>query len=70
MHNSQQLRHPHNDSTAVFRLNEPTVIMVQDENKQQYEEFNSIDLSREEDYSIKNILRHGAYGIKMDELFL
>ncbi len=55
--------------SAVHRLR-PSVILILDKNKQLYKEFNSIDLSREKDKHIKWDLKHGVYGINMDELFL
>ncbi|MFK5894892.1 MAG: DUF3391 domain-containing protein [Pseudomonadota bacterium] len=58
--------------TAISGLKrlKPTVILILDENKQAYKEFNSIDLTREKDKSIKRDLKYGDYGIKMDDLFL
>jgi len=58
--------------TAISGLKRlrPTVILILDENKQPYDEFSTIDLSRFKDRTIVKDLKYGDYGIKMDELFL
>jgi cyclic di-GMP phosphodiesterase len=58
--------------TAINGLKrlKPTVMLILDENKQPYEEFNSIDLTKDEDYSVTHTLKHGAYGVNMNDLFL
>jgi len=58
--------------TAINGLKrlKPTVMLILDENKKPYNEFNSLNISREKGYSVKKTLKHGAYGIKMDDLFL
>jgi cyclic di-GMP phosphodiesterase len=58
--------------TAISGLKRlrPTVILILDENKQPYDEFNSIDLAKDKDKTIKWDLKYGDYGIKMDDLFL
>jgi len=48
----------------------PTVMLVLDEDKKPLDEFESINLSEQQDYTVKKALKYGAYGIKMDELFL
>jgi len=56
-----------NDLKRLF----PVVMILLDEKKVPLENFLKIDLSREDsEYKIKNALPYGAYGIKMDELFL
>jgi HD-GYP domain-containing protein (c-di-GMP phosphodiesterase class II) len=58
--------------TAINGLKrlKPTVMLILDENKKPHDEFNSINLSKQTEYLIKKTLKHGAFGIKMDELFL
>ncbi len=58
--------------TAINGLKrlKPTVMLILDENKKPHEEFNSLNLSKDDDHFILHTLKHGAYGIKMDELFL
>jgi len=48
----------------------PTVMLVLNENKEPMDEFDSINLSEQQEYTVKKALKYGAYGIKMDELFL
>ncbi|MCW8929601.1 MAG: HD-GYP domain-containing protein [Gammaproteobacteria bacterium] len=48
----------------------PTVVLLLDKDKQPYEEFNTVDLSKVSGMKVKDGLEPGAYGIKMDELFL
>ncbi|MFK5984612.1 MAG: DUF3391 domain-containing protein [Pseudomonadota bacterium] len=58
--------------TAINGLKrlKPTVMLILDANKKPFNEFNSLNLSKEKDIHIKQTLKYGAYGIKMDELFL
>ena len=58
--------------TAINGLKrlKPTVMLILNENKEAYNEFNSINLSQHENYSVKKTLKYGAYGIQMDDLFL
>jgi len=58
--------------TAINGLKrlKPTVMLILDENKKPYNEFNSLNISQQEGYSIRKTLKHGAYDIKMDDLFL
>ncbi len=58
--------------TAINGLKrlKPTVMVILDENKQMREEFKTINIAEEEDYSVKRTLKRGAYGIKMEDLFL
>lgn len=57
-----------NDLKRLF----PTVMLLLDQDKAPLSEFVTIDLSRQTDtsLSIKQGLPHGAFGIKMNELFL
>lgn len=48
----------------------PTIVLLLDKNKQPYDTFHSIDLSQISDMMVEKGLEPGAYGIKMDELFL
>jgi len=48
----------------------PTIVLLLDENKQPYDDFATVDLSQVSGMRVKNGLEPGAYGIKMDELFL
>ncbi|MFK5894893.1 MAG: DUF3391 domain-containing protein [Pseudomonadota bacterium] len=58
--------------TAINGLKrlKPTVMLILDENKQAYDDFKSIDLTKEGDYTVRNTLKHGAFGINMNDLFL
>jgi len=58
--------------TAISGLKRlrPTVILILDENKQPYNDFQTIDLTRTKEKTIKRDLKYGDHGIKMDELFL
>lgn len=48
----------------------PVIALILDENKQHYEDFNSINLAKEDDISISQTLVRNAYGINMNELFI
>jgi len=49
----------------------PTVMLLLDNNKEPFEQFRLVDLSRtDEDLSVKTGLPSGAYGIDMKEVFL
>jgi len=58
--------------TAINNLKRlrPTVMLVLNEDKKTRDDFDSLDLATATDYSIKRALEHGAYGVKMDELFI
>ena len=57
-----------NDLKRLF----PTVMLILDKDKQPLAEFLTLNLSKSnvQDLKIKKALPHGAYGIKMDQLFL
>lgn len=48
----------------------PMIMLLLDNNKKPYDEFNLVDLSKVSGMKVKKGLESGAYGIKMDELFL
>lgn len=48
----------------------PIIVLLLDNNKQPYDDFHSVDLSRISGMKVEKGLESGAYGIKMDELFL
>jgi len=48
----------------------PTVMLILDQNKAPYDDFNMVNLAESSEYSIKMAHKHGAFGIKMDELFI
>ena len=45
-------------------------MLLLDKNKQPYDEFHTMDLSNVTGVTVEKGLESGAYGIKMDELFL
>lgn len=48
----------------------PTIMLLLDSNKQPYNDFTMVDLSKVNGMKVANGLEPGAFGIKMDELFL
>jgi len=48
----------------------PTIVLLLDNNKQPNDDFHTIDLSQASGMKVEKGLESGAYGIKMDELFL
>lgn len=60
---------------VVIKINDlkrlyPQVMLLLDKNKQPYDEFHTMDLSNITGVKVEKGLESGAYGIKMDELFL
>jgi len=58
--------------TAINSLKRlrPTVMLVLNEEKQPRDDFDTLNLATATDYSIKKALEHGAFGVKMEELFI
>ncbi len=48
----------------------PTVMLILDSNRRPYDDFKSINLAEQDDIAVKAAHKHGAFGIKMDELFI
>jgi len=48
----------------------PTVMLLLDSNKSPYDEFTTVNLSKVEGMKVAKGLESGAYGVKMEELFL
>lgn len=48
----------------------PMIMLILDANKKPYDEFSQVDLSRVSGIKVEAGLESGAYGIKMDQLFL
>jgi len=58
--------------TAINSLKRlrPTVMLVLNEDKKPRDDFDTLNLATATDYSIKKALEHGAFGVKMEELFI
>lgn len=48
----------------------PIIVLLLDKNKHPYDDFHTVDLSQASGMKVAKGLQPGAYGIKMDELFL